>query len=343
MNQTTSVWRNVEQQYRVAAYRTVVNVHQVGQWAYTFILVCMVEPSRTNRYVHFRRIPVSFLSLGNQFTATQVLRHVVDTQCSHRFVLFSIWAWSHRSSTPFSITAHTAFVTYPTYVVAHDSCYCLWLEFTNLSEDSCPVVFLLLTVRTFTASTVEPYFVYFAVVAEKFCQLFNEEFVISWWITIRRSVSIPRRKIYTKLHAVFFTSVTEFTNHVALTILPWRVLYWVFSSFSLPQTETIVMLGGDQCHLETTIFQSFHPLFAIEFRRVEDFRTVCTVSPFVAGKRIHAEVQKGSEFHLLPFQLLRCRNQAWYHINLLFRSCIDREGYMLFVEFLLRLCGTTCH
>ena len=183
---------NVKQQYRVISCRLEINVAQVLKRSYLTILRCVIEPSRTNRYVNFRWIPMHFCSFGYHFAATQVVFHTVYIQC--RIILCSLRQTRRckHGSAPFCFTAQASFVAYPSYVVAHNSSYRLWLQTMDSAQNAIPVIFLFLSVRTFTIGTVKPYFVYFAIVGQQFCKLFYEEAVISRRISVAFSVSIPR-------------------------------------------------------------------------------------------------------------------------------------------------------
>ena len=108
-------------------------------------------------------------------------------------------------------------------------------------------------------------------------------------------------------------------------------------SFCGPETETVVMLRRDNSHFETGFLEGAHPLFAIQFRRIENVRVFCAVAPLTTGESIHTEVQESGQFHLLPLQLLGSGNQARGHVEFLFDSGIGGESDVLFIKSLLRL------
>ena len=74
--------------------------------------------------------------------------------------------------------------------------------------------------------------------------------------------------------------------------------------FGRPETEAIVMFGGDDGHLETGFFKSPHPLFAVQRGRIKDGRIFSTISPLSSGESIYTEMQESGQFHTLPLQLL---------------------------------------
>ena len=303
----------------------------------------MVEPTWTDGNVHLRGIPIHLLSLGHQFAATQILRHLLKTESLLGCLLVCVRTWGDYCSTPLSFTSQSAFVTYPTHIIAHDGSNSLRLKFANLGKDGCPVILLFLTVGTLSTSTIEPHLVDLTIIGKQLGELCYKKLVIRRRIAIRWSVAIPWREVDTKLHAIFLTSIAQFAHHITLTILPGRILHRVFRCLGLPQTETIVMLGGYQCHLETTILQCLNPLFAIQFGGIEQGRAICAMSPLVTGEGIHTEMQESGKLHLLPFQLLCCGHKTRSHVYLLFDSSLGRKFHMLLIKFMLRLRSTSYH
>ena len=85
-------------------------------------------------------------------------------------------------------------------------------------------------------------------------------------------MSVPWRKIYSKLNTIFLTSCSQFAHDIALTILIRRVTDTIFSQLSWPQTETIVMLGCKDYPLHAGIYECLYPLFAIQLGRIEGSR-----------------------------------------------------------------------
>ena len=73
-----------------------------------------------------------------------------------------------------------------------------------------------------------------------------------------------------------------------------------------PQAETVVVLGRQNQHFEARILQRGYPLCRIKIRGIEQGRVLCAISPFLAGKGIHAKVRKSREFKLLPGNLVGC-------------------------------------
>ncbi len=98
-----------------------------------------------------------------------------------------------------------------------------------------------------------------------------------------------------------------------------------------PQAETVVMLGGDDGHLESSLLQALYPLFRIETGGIEQGGGFFPVAPFAIGKGVDAEMQKGREFQLLPLVLLRSGHKPGSHFHFLFHWGILRKLHLLHV------------
>ena len=129
------------------------------------------------------------------------------------------------------------------------------LKTTDGRKDGGPVIFLFLSIGTFTIGSVEPDFVYFTIIGKQFSQLFDKEFVVFRRIPITRCIPIPGREVNTELDTVFITGITEFTHHITLSAFPRRRDHGVVSSPGRPQAKSIMMLGGQDSHLETRLFE----------------------------------------------------------------------------------------
>ena len=71
-----------------------------------------------------------------------------------------------------------------------------------------------------------------------------------------------------------------------------------------PQTETIMVLGCENNHLESSLFQSDNPLFSIEVGRKKQSRIFCAITPLASCEGVHAKMNERSKFKLLPCVLL---------------------------------------
>ena len=75
------------------------------------------------------------------------------------------------------------------------------------------------------------------------------------------------------------------------------------SHLSGPQTETIMVFGSKNHHLESGILEGFHPLTAVKIGGIKHLGIFLTVTPLAVGKRIYAEVKKGGHLEVLPLKL----------------------------------------
>src|SRR5262245_14150032 len=101
VNQSAAVDTDVEQKVTVAADRGVINIHQLVDRFEPFILVCVIEPSRTNRYVALGRNP--FVAV----LVSPVKRSLISKAGKGAFVI---------TIGPVGLACDPAFVTYPTNV-----------------------------------------------------------------------------------------------------------------------------------------------------------------------------------------------------------------------------------
>ena len=60
-----------------------------------------------------------------------------------------------------------------------------------------------------------------------------------------------------------------------------------------PQAEPVVMLGGEDKHLEAHVVQGRHPLLRVEIRGIKQRGVFRPVSPPAAGEGVYAKVDEG--------------------------------------------------
>ena len=339
MNTTATVRRNVQQQHGVITNRLEIDIGQMLQALHLTVFIFMPEPPRTDGNIDFRRIPEQFGRILQHLTTSQILRLVINTQPLLAFRRTGIDTRSQHGGTPLCLTTESPFVAHPADVIAHDSHHSLGLQALDGLVEGIPIIYLFLAVGTFAIGTVEPHFMYFAIVSQQLGQLFDKEFVVAGRVTVTFSVTVPGRKIHAKLHTILRTGVTQFLHHVTLSILPGRRSNRMFCGLGRPQAETVVMFGRQQYHLETDFLQLANPLFGIQIGGVEQSRIFFTIAPLSVGKGIDTKMQKGCQFHLLPFQLLGRRNQTGSHRYFLLQRRMFRELYMFYKNlcFLLGL------
>lgn len=202
------------------------------------------------------------------------------------------------------------------------------LKTTGGREDGGSVILLFLSVGTFTTDSVEPGFVYFIIAGKQFSQLSDKESVILQRILITRCIPVSGKEVNTEFDTAFIIDITEFTYHITLSAFPRRRGYGVVSSPGEPQAKSIMMLGGQDSHLETRLFEWIRPLFHIKFGRVEEYGILLSVFPLMPGKSTDTKMKGGSQFHLLSHQLLRSRYKARYHIGFLFKDSTLRKFHV---------------
>ena len=278
------------------------------QRLHLLVLCSMIEPTRTNRHIHFGRPPEKFLGTRHDVTTAQVFGLTINTQSLSQFFRTGIDARRQCCGTPLGFTSDSLFITYPTHIITHDSSHSFGLQATNGLYHCIPVIFLLFTVGSFTVCTIKPYFVNFTILRQQLRELFNEELVIDGRIAVTSGIPIPRREVYAKLNTVFIACITQFAYQVSLPATPGTGCNRVPGSLRRPQTKTVAMLGGNDCHLKTSVFECTYPLLTIQFGRIKESRGFRTIPPFTSRKGIDTEMQESGKLHLLPLQLLRSRN-----------------------------------
>ena len=80
--------------------------------------------------------------------------------------------------------------------------------------------------------------------------------------------------------------------------------------FRRPQTEPVVVFGGQDHRFHAGVFQHLHPLPRIQTRRVEQGGVGRSGSPFLDGKRIHSKMNKCGQFLSLPGELAGSRHDG---------------------------------
>ena len=109
-----------------------------------------------------------------------------------------------------------------------------------------------------------------------------------------------------------------------------------------PQAESIMMLGCQDGHLETSFLERTYPLLRIEIGGIEECGIFFAVSPFTSCESIDTKMQESSQLHLLPFQLLRSRYKTCRHVYLLFQSGSLWKLYVLHIIVVLLLGLSGC-
>src|SRR5205085_4018238 len=77
-----------------------------------------------------------------------------------------------------------------------------------------------------------------------------------------------------------------------------------------PETEPVVMFGGEDHRARAATARGAGPLTRVERGGREDRRILASVAPLAIGERVHAEVEKERELVTLPGELSRRGSRA---------------------------------
>ena len=181
------------------------------------------------------------------------------------------------------------------------------------------------TIPAVTAiGTIEPYLEYLAIVGEKLTELVAEIFHICR-SGIRGMVAVPGREIDCKLQSFLAASLGQFLHHIALTVLPRRVLHRILCISRWPHAETAMVLGGEDNALHSCLFANPRPLPAVETRRIEQLRVLVSVTPFLICVSVQRVMYECIHLHLLPSVLVCCRDRHYRLDGLRARQHGDRQ------------------
>ena len=82
------------------------------QRLHLLVLCSMIEPTRTNRHIHFGRPPEKFLGTRHDVTTAQVFGLTINTQSLSQFFRTGIDARRQCCGTPLGFTSDSLFITY---------------------------------------------------------------------------------------------------------------------------------------------------------------------------------------------------------------------------------------
>lgn len=209
---------------------------------------------------------------------------------------------SLRRCVPARIRGDTIFISYPAYGrLPHIKDHSVRLMLFNEANNTGPVIF-----PSFGTSPVEPHLNKRPVLSQQLCQLFGVEIVVSFLIGITGLVPIPWRQIQPESNAFLATSVSDLTHYVPPAVLPRTGFHRIISCLCWPQTKAIMMFGCQNQIFKTRPFSCTNPLTCIKLGWIKLFWRIIATAPFLITKRIHAEMTKHAEFHVMPSQLLLC-------------------------------------
>ena len=227
--------RHVQQQLRVSADRLAVDVEETLGRFHPRVLGGMVKPARPDRRVGLRRAP-------HRPVAIAVLQGLDDawaagTRRRHARRI-------HRG--PVRLAGRAVLIPAPADVrtgVREDDR--VWLQLLDEAERARPVVDLSLTVGAFAVGAVEPHFIQPAVLREKFGQLVGVDVVVSRRVPVGGVIPVPRRQIQPGAEPFGPAGVDELADDIAAAAAPWTLRDRVRRRLCRPETEAVVMLGGE--------------------------------------------------------------------------------------------------
>ena len=291
--------RDVQQQLRVAADRLAIDVEETVGRLHPRVLGRMVKPARPNRRVRLRRAP-------HRAVAIPVLQRVDDAWTAD--------AWRRHSRRidggPVRLAGRAVLVAAPADVgprVREDDG--IRLEFLDETERARPVVDLPLPVGSFAVGAVEPHFVEPAVLRQQLGQLIGVDVVVSRRVAVGGMIPVPRRQIEPGAEPFGPAGIDELAHHVAAAATPRAFRDGVRRRFGRPETEPVVMLGGEDHGPEAGGACGPGPGASVERGRREDRGILAAVTPLAVGEGIDAEVQEERELVALPRELRGRR--AW--------------------------------
>ena len=150
-------------------------------------------------------------------------------------------------------------------------------------------------VGSFAVGTVEPLLEDVAVVAERMMQGFAESLVIGR-STVVGGVAVPWGDIHAHFDARLTAGLGEVAQYIAQTVAPLAVGDSMSAGRIGPQTETVVVFGGENDTFHAGCFGCGRPLAAVEGGGIEDV--------FASGAE-----QVSGRGHMVP-EALRWRNRT---------------------------------
>src|SRR6185437_1402581 len=127
-----------------------------------------------------------------------------------------------------------------------------------------------------------------------------------------RLVPIPGREIQARLQALCARGVDELAHDVALTVAPGAGFHGMERDGAGPETESVMMLGGQDHPAEAARAGGPRPLTRIERAGVEQALGFVAHPPFTVREGVDAEVQEESQLVAMPGELRRRgKGKAW--------------------------------
>ena len=134
-------------------------------------------------------------------------------------------------------------------------------------------------------------------------------FIVRGVVRVFGLVTVPRRQIKADFEPVFPAGIDEFAHQIAPAVFPRGVRDVVLRVVTREQAESVVVFRGQDHEFKPRFLRHPHPLFAIEFGRIEDRRGFGAVAPFAVRERVHRKMDKQGQFVALPGELFGRRHR----------------------------------
>src|SRR5215472_11771879 len=102
----------------------------------------------------------------------------------------------------------------------------------------------------------------------------------------------------------------EVPHHVTFSFPPGALTDRVIGGFCRPETEAVVMLGGEDYAAHPGRCQRPHDGVRVERRRVEETGIFVSIPPFLIGERVDREMQESRSLEFMPAHLAGRGNGA---------------------------------
>ena len=296
MYESTRIWRHIEQEERIPADALIIYIEKISQRLDIIIFVFLPEPSRTNRDVALGRDPcvASLCSLvKNPDPFRMSGKFIIDLHCA-----------------PACTSGTSPFISDPTAagtIVTENHSIRLHTVYGRVEE--WPVIDLFLAVRSFSAGSVKPLLEDRTVISQSMLQRLYI-YIVVLVCTIMRIMSVPWRNINSEFNTIFPAGIGKFLQDITFAIFPAALGHGVSAVWIRPQAESVMMLTCNDDTFHTRRLGNGCPLTAIHSSRIEQFRLLLTASPLVTGECVRSEMHEHVKFHLLPLDLLLCRQHT---------------------------------
>ncbi len=229
--------RHVEQQLRVPPHRREPDAGQLSDALHALVLRRVMKPAWADRHVGLRGPPRPAAGGGSA-----VLERG-DDRVTRRP---RIGDGRRVDGGPIRVARRSGLVAAPAHVgTGVGEHHRVGLEPAHEAEDAGPIVHLPAPIGPLTVGPVEPHFGDGAVAREQLRQLVAVEVVVARRVAVHRRVAVPRREIQPGAETLAPAGVGELAHDIARAAPPRAPRARVLGDAAGPQTEAVVMLGGE--------------------------------------------------------------------------------------------------